>query len=108
MSGITNMTLTRKIFSGIQPTGVPHFGNYLGAMKTWLALQNHHDATQVLFSIVDLHALTIPKDPQVVQSNLEDTAISLLAVGLDPKKCIMFQQSKVILQFLACLYQMIL
>ena len=94
MSGTKNMTPARKIFSGIQPTGVPHLGNYLGAMKTWLALQNH-DATQVLFSIVDLHALTIPKDPKMVQSNLEDTAISLLAVGLDPDKCIMFQQSKV-------------
>ena len=91
------MTFAGRIFSGIQPTGVPHLGNYLGAMKNWLALQNQ--ATQVLFSIVDLHALTIPKDPKVVQSNIEETAISLLAVGLDPKKCIIFQQSKVFSSF---------
>ncbi len=87
------MSAIKRIFSGIQPTGVPHLGNYLGAIKNWISLQNQAD--QVLFSIVDLHALTVPQDAGVVRQNIETTAASLLSCGLDPEKCIIFQQSKV-------------
>ncbi len=87
------MTALRRIFSGIQPTGVPHLGNYLGAIKNWVSLQDKGD--QVLFSIVDLHALTVPQDARVMRENIKTTATSLLSCGLDPEKCIIFQQSKV-------------
>ncbi len=87
------MSAIKRIFSGIQPTGVPHLGNYLGAIKNWISLQNQ--AEQVLFSIVDLHALTVPQNAGVVRQNIEATAASLLSCGLDPEKCIIFQQSKV-------------
>ena len=89
------MTAVKRIFSGIQPTGVPHIGNYFGALKNWISLQNEKDTDHVLFSIVDMHSLTIPKDPKIFKENIKKTAISLLALGLDPEKCILFQQSKV-------------
>ncbi|XP_065057409.1 tryptophan--tRNA ligase, mitochondrial-like [Rhopilema esculentum] len=87
------MNTCRRIFSGIQPTGVPHIGNYYGAIKNWVKLQSKSD--QVIFSIVDMHALTIPKDPEGLRITIEQTAISLLAAGIDPVKCILFQQSQV-------------
>ena len=89
------MTALKRIFSGIQPTGVPHIGNYFGALKNWISLQNEKETDHVLFSVVDMHSLTIPKDPNVFRENIEKAAISLLALGLDPEKCILFQQSKV-------------
>jgi tryptophanyl-tRNA synthetase len=84
------------IFSGIQPTGVPHLGNYLGALRQWVKLQDHAspDAT-LLFSIVDLHAITIKQDPQQLATWRKEMLASLLAVGLDPKRCIIFTQSSV-------------
>lgn len=94
---IVMMAAIKRIFSGIQPTGVPHIGNYFGAMKNWTMLQNQVGATQLLFSIVDMHGLTIPKDPQVYKESIQKTAISLLATGLEPEKCIIYQQSKVTL-----------
>ena len=93
VSELGSMAATKRIFSGIQPTGVPHLGNYLGAIKSWLSLQTQAD--NVLFSIVDLHALTVPKDPTTLKEDIETTAISLLSCGLDPDKCVIFQQSKV-------------
>lgn len=84
------------VFSGIQPTGVPHLGNYLGALRQWVRLQ--HDAAPdatLLFSIVDLHAITVPQDPRALQQCRREMLASLLAVGLDPARCIVFAQSSV-------------
>ena len=83
----------KRIFSGIQPTGFAHLGNYLGAIRSWVKLQEQCD--NVLYSIVDLHALTVPQEPQKLRDNIRDMAICLLACGVDPDKSILFQQSKV-------------
>jgi tryptophanyl-tRNA synthetase len=86
----------RVIFSGIQPTGVPHLGNYLGALREWVKLQNEASPdTTLLFSIVDLHAITIKQDPLQLARWRKEMLASLLAVGLDPKRCIIFAQSSV-------------
>ncbi|KAM9710427.1 tryptophan--tRNA ligase, mitochondrial [Menidia menidia] len=82
-----------RVFSGIQPTGVPHLGNYLGALENWAALQGQFPS--VLYSIVDLHSITQPQDPAQLRSNVLDMAASLLACGIDPEKAILFQQSQV-------------
>ncbi|XP_029386566.1 tryptophan--tRNA ligase, mitochondrial [Echeneis naucrates] len=82
-----------RVFSGIQPTGVPHLGNYLGALENWVSLQNQYPS--VLYSIVDLHSITQPQDPAQLRTNILDMAASLLACGIDPERAIMFQQSKV-------------
>jgi tryptophanyl-tRNA synthetase len=84
------------IFSGIQPTGVPHLGNYLGALRQWVKLQNEAPPnTTLLFSVVDLHAITIKQDPSELARWRKEMLASLLAVGLDPKRCIIFAQSSV-------------
>lgn len=84
------------IFSGIQPTDVPHLGNYLGALRQWVRLQdNASPDTTLLFSIVDLHAITIKQDPNQLARRRKEMVASLLAVGLDPKRCIIFMQSSV-------------
>ncbi|XP_013883320.1 tryptophan--tRNA ligase, mitochondrial [Austrofundulus limnaeus] len=82
-----------RVFSGIQPTGVPHIGNYLGALENWVALQNQYPS--VLYSIVDLHSITQPQDPNQLRNNILDMAASLLACGINPEKAILFQQSQV-------------
>lgn len=85
--------MTNKIlFSGIQPTGEIHIGNYLGALKNWVDLQNQY---QCFYSIVDLHAITIDYDPKKYQDMVLDTAMDLLAIGIDPKKSVLFIQSQV-------------
>ena len=81
------------MFSGIQPTGVPHLGNYLGALESWVALQGQYPS--VLYSIVDLHSLTQPQPPAQLRRNIQDMAASLLACGIDPHTSILFQQSQV-------------
>ncbi|TRY59109.1 hypothetical protein DNTS_013238 [Danionella cerebrum] len=81
-----------RVFSGIQPTGVPHLGNYLGALESWVALQDEYST--VLYSIVDLHSITQPQDPQILRDNVLDMAASLLACGIDPTRSILFQQSQ--------------
>ncbi|KAF9433241.1 Tryptophan--tRNA ligase, mitochondrial, partial [Entomortierella beljakovae] len=88
---------TPIIFSGIQPTGHPHIGNYLGAISNWVTLQEeaHKAKETVLFSIVDLHAITLPQNPDVLRKERREMAITLLACGVDPSKCILFEQSKV-------------
>ncbi|KAI4951212.1 hypothetical protein J4E91_003918 [Alternaria rosae] len=86
----------KVIFSGIQPTGVPHLGNYLGALRQWVKLQDEASPdTTLLFSIVDLHAITIKQDPSEFARWRKEMLASLLAVGLDPKRCIIFAQSSV-------------
>ncbi|XP_067301089.1 tryptophan--tRNA ligase, mitochondrial [Pseudorasbora parva] len=82
-----------QVFSGIQPTGVPHLGNYLGALESWVSLQNEYSS--ILYSIVDLHSITQPQDPQILRDNILDMAASLLACGIDPTRSILFQQSQV-------------
>ncbi|KAL2081085.1 hypothetical protein ACEWY4_022938 [Coilia grayii] len=82
-----------RVFSGIQPTGVPHLGNYLGALESWVSLQGSYDS--VLYSIVDLHAITQPQDPRQLRQNTLDMAASLLACGINPDRCVLFQQSQV-------------
>ncbi|KAG0365374.1 Tryptophan--tRNA ligase, mitochondrial [Gamsiella multidivaricata] len=80
-----------------KPTGQPHLGNYLGAISNWVALQEqaHLDNETLLFSIVDLHAITLPQDPIKLRKERREMAITLLACGIDPKKCILFEQSRV-------------
>ncbi|KAK5631871.1 hypothetical protein RRF57_007585 [Xylaria bambusicola] len=84
------------IFSGIQPTGVPHLGNYLGAMRQWRRLQDlAGDKDKLLFSIVDLHAITMPQDAQALRFRRREMLAALLAIGLDPEKSTLFYQSSV-------------
>ncbi|USN53519.1 MAG: tryptophan--tRNA ligase [Candidatus Nomurabacteria bacterium] len=83
---------TPRVFSGIQPSGTLHLGNYLGALKQWVPLQETHDC---IFSIVDLHAITVPYEPKDLQQRILDVALDYLAAGLDPKKATLFVQSHV-------------
>lgn len=84
------------IFSGIQPTGVPHLGNYLGALQQWVRLQNTSPpSTTLLFSIVDLHALTSRQPPASRLASRRSLLASFLAIGLDPSRSILFHQSAV-------------
>lgn len=82
----------KTIFSGIQPTGNLHLGNYLGSVNNWISLQNNHRG---IFGIMDLHAITVPQDPQELQKNILECAIVYLASGINPKKSIIFAQSAV-------------
>ena len=81
-----------RIFSGIQPTGDLHLGNYLGALRNWVALQNDYEC---IYCIVDLHAITVWQDPQNLILNTREVTAGLIASGLDPKKNIIFNQSSV-------------
>ncbi len=81
-----------RIFSGIQPTGRKHLGNYIGAITQYVAGQERGEA---LFCVVDLHALTVPFKPASLRESVLDTAATLLAAGLDPERCIFFRQSDV-------------
>ncbi len=81
-----------RVFSGIQPSGELHIGNYLGAVQNWVKLQHQHDC---LFSVVDLHAITQAYEPAGLAQRTLDMAISLFAVGLDPERAIVFVQSHV-------------
>jgi tryptophanyl-tRNA synthetase len=82
-----------KIFSGIQPTGKKHLGNYIGAIRQYAELQEEGDPA--IYCIVDLHAITVPWDPMTLRTNVHDTTAILLAAGLDPERCILFRQSDV-------------
>ena len=79
-----------RTFSGIQPSGVAHLGNDLGAIRNYVRLQNEYDA---IYCIVDYHALTSTHDPEVLRARTRDMAASLLALGLDPERCTLFVQS---------------
>lgn len=85
------------VFSGIQPTGIPHLGNYLGALSNWVQLQKTDASSNALiyYSIVDLHAITMPQDPRQLREAKLDMAASLLACGIDPKRSVLFEQSRV-------------
>jgi len=84
--------MKKRIFSGIKPTGDLHLGNYLGAIKNWIALQDEYDC---IFSIVDLHAMTTEYDPATLKENVFKIACNYLACGLDPEKAILMVQSSV-------------
>jgi tryptophanyl-tRNA synthetase len=81
-----------RIFSGIQPTGNLHLGNYLGAVKNWVQLQRDFDC---IFCIVDLHAITVPQDPAELRASTRGVAAAYIASGIDPEACIIFNQSTV-------------
>src|SRR5437899_2627822 len=81
-----------RVFSGIQPSGELHIGNYLGAVQNWVKLQHQHDC---LFSVVDLHAITQAYDPASLSQRTVDMAVGLYAAGLDPERAIVFVQSHV-------------
>ncbi len=83
---------TSRIFSGIQPSGELHIGNYLGAVKNWVVLQRQYES---FFCIVDYHAITVPYEPEDLRRRTRDMAISLLASGVDPEACTLFVQSAV-------------
>lgn len=89
-------TKERIIFSGIQPTGTPHLGNYLGAMRNWANLQGELPASAtIIYSIVDLHAITVPYNPVALMREREEMWRVLHAVGIDMERCIVFEQSAV-------------
>ena len=81
-----------RVFSGIQPTGEFHLGNYLGALRHWVVDQHEHDS---LFCAVDLHAITLQQDPAELHQKTLESIAALIAVGLDPEGCIIFVQSHV-------------
>jgi tryptophanyl-tRNA synthetase len=82
----------QRVFSGIQPSGVPTLGNYLGAIRNWVPMQDTHDC---LFCVVDLHAITVWQDPKELARQTREMAAALLACGLDPARCTLFIQSHV-------------
>jgi tryptophanyl-tRNA synthetase len=82
----------KKVYSGIRATGRLHLGNYFGAVKGMLELQDEYDC---VFSVVDLHAITTPYDPKNLQQNVKDVLLDFLAAGLDPQKCLIEIQSRV-------------
>jgi tryptophanyl-tRNA synthetase len=81
-----------RVFSGIQPTGEMHLGNYLGAVRRWVEEQHRHDA---IYCVVDLHAITLPYEPAELPERTQQTAMLLMAAGLDPERCTLFVQSHV-------------
>ncbi|WP_306472978.1 MULTISPECIES: tryptophan--tRNA ligase [unclassified Streptomyces] len=92
-TGRTGAAARPRVLSGIQPTaGSFHLGNYLGAVRQWVALQEAHDA---FYMVVDLHAITIPQDPAELRANTRLAVAQLLAAGVDPERCTLFVQSHV-------------
>jgi tryptophanyl-tRNA synthetase len=85
-------TMKKRLFSGIQPSGEVHIGNYLGAIKNWTTLLDDYDC---IFSIVDYHAITVEYDPDEMQKRIINAAATNIAAGLDPERCIIFVQSQV-------------
>ncbi len=84
----------KKIFSGVQPTGNLHLGNYLGAIKNFVEL-NNEDSNDCIFCVVDLHAITVKQDPKELKKNIRETVATFIASGIDPNKSIIFNQSGV-------------
>ena len=84
----------KKIFSGVQPTGNLHLGNYLGAIKNFVKL-NNDDENDCVFCVVDLHAVTVKQDPKELRDNIRETVATFIACGINPEKSIIFNQSTV-------------
>ena len=87
--------MKKKIFSGVQPTGNLHLGNYLGAIKNFVSLSNDNE-NECIFCVVDLHAITVTQDPAILRENIRETVATFIASGIDPKKNIIFNQSQVV------------
>ena len=87
--------MKKKIFSGVQPTGNLHLGNYLGAIKNFVSLSNDNE-NECIFCVVDLHAITVTQDPAILRENIRETVATFIASGIDPKKSIIFNQSQVV------------
>ena len=81
-----------RVFSGAQPTGNLHLGNYLGAIRNWVTLQKDFEC---IFCVVDLHAITVWQEPNELRSNIRELAASMIASGIDPEKHVLFNQSQV-------------
>ena len=81
-----------RVFSGVQPTGNLHLGNYLGAIKNFVSLQNNHEC---IYCVVDMHAITVKQDPKTLKNNILEVAASFIAAGINPEKSIIFAQSQV-------------
>src|SRR5690348_8413688 len=90
--GETRILTMGRIFSGVQPTGNLHLGNYLGAIRNWVALQHDYHC---IFCIVDLHALTVPQDPAQLRASTREVTAAYIASGIDPERCTIFNQSMV-------------
>ncbi len=86
------MSFTHRVFSGVQPTGNLHLGNYLGAIRNWVPLQ---DQAETIFCIVDLHAITVPQDPAQLRAQTREVTAAYIAAGIDPERSIIFNQSAV-------------
>jgi len=86
--------MVKKIFSGVQPTGNLHLGNYLGAIKNFVDLSNETE-NECVFCVVDLHAITVNKDPKKLRDNIRETVATFVASGIDPKRSVIFNQSQV-------------
>lgn len=84
-----------KVFSGIRPSGKLHLGNYLGAIKNWLALSEAEGIDQTIFAVVDLHGITTPYDPKTFPDQVMDTVCDYLAAGVDPEKSLLIRQSHI-------------
>lgn len=103
LRAVANLSPRQRIFSGIQPTGTLHLGNYFGAVEQWVReIQSEKQCDllveqrdQRIFSVVDLHAITLPQDPKILRENILTMTASLIGCGLDPDKAILFQQSHV-------------
>src|SRR5471030_824801 len=86
------MSFPQRVFSGVQPTGNLHLGNYLGAIRNWVPLQ---DQAETIFCIVDLHAITQPQDPAQLRAQTREVTAACIAAGIDPERSIIFNQSAV-------------
>ena len=86
--------MSKKIFSGVQPTGNLHLGNYLGAIKNFVELNNDNQ-NECIFCVVDLHAITVKQDKDQLKNNIRETTATFIASGIDPSKSIIFNQSEV-------------
>src|SRR5579864_181847 len=82
----------QRVFSGIQPSGIPSLGNYLGAIRNWVALQRDHEC---IWCVVDMHAITVWQDPEKLAAQTREAVASLIACGIDPERHILFHQSAV-------------
>lgn len=97
-AGVDLSTLTNEsvVFSGIQPTGIPHIGNYFGALRQWKMMQDASPpGARLFFCIVDWHAITMPQDAHILMQKKAEMYAALMAIGLDPKRSTIFYQSEV-------------
>ncbi|MBI3418795.1 MAG: tryptophan--tRNA ligase [Proteobacteria bacterium] len=85
--------MKKRIFSGMQPTGQLHLGNYLGALRNWVKLQKDYEC---FYGVMDLHAITLPQDPKTLARNTRETAAAFYAAGIDPSQCAVYPQSAVL------------